>query len=163
MTRSIILGMYTSISNTNWLKRYHNSTMLFIHDCMLMPLYSHHHPERWIPDNFQAAPENSSLPSSLDLILKKTHLLSFLTFALFPLTSLCLARICSEHGLEICITSTSCAGLPLYNISLIVFLYCKSLWIKPSAKWIYVNVNSLKYNWFTLFFVGFVNVVYTNT
>ncbi len=32
--------------------------------------------------------------------LKKTSL-SFLTFALFPLTSHCLARICSEHCLEI--------------------------------------------------------------
>ncbi len=28
-------------------------------------------PERWIPDNFQATPENSSLPSSLDFIFKK--------------------------------------------------------------------------------------------
>ncbi len=39
---------------------------------------SHPHPECWIPDNFQAKPENSSLPSSLDFILKKK------TFAPFP-------------------------------------------------------------------------------
>ncbi len=65
---------------------------------------------------------------------KKTSLLPFLTFALFPLTSHCLDRICSGHCLEICITSTSCVCLPLYNVLLIVFLNCKSLWIKASAK-----------------------------
>ncbi len=68
--------------------------------------------------------------------------LSFLTFVLFPLTSHCLVRICFEQFLEICITSTSCDRLPLYNVSLIVFLNCKSLWIKASAKWINVNVTS---------------------
>ncbi len=51
-------------------------------------------------------------------------------FTLVPLTSHCLARICSEQWVEICITSTSCVCLPLYNVSLIVFLNCKSLWIK---------------------------------
>ncbi len=62
-----------------------------------------------------------SLPSSLDFILKKKKpSLSFLNFALFPLTSHCLARICSEQCLEICITSTSYVSLPLYNVSLIV-------------------------------------------
>ncbi len=66
---------------------------------------------------------------------------AFLTFALFPLTSHCLARICSEQWLEICITITSCVCLPLYNVSLIVFLNCKSLWIKASAKWINVKCN----------------------
>ncbi len=104
---------------------------------------SHPHPERWIPDNLQATPENSSLLSSLDFVLrkKKKPSLSFINFALFPLTSHCLARICSEQCLEICITSTSCVCLPLYNVSLIVFLNCKSLWIKASAKWINVNVT----------------------
>ncbi len=67
----------------------------------------------------------------------------FLNFALFPLTSLCLAWICSEQYLEICISSTSCVCLPLYNVSLIVFLNCKSLWIKASAKWINVNVMKI--------------------
>ncbi len=52
------------------------------------------------------------------------------------LTSPCLASICSEQCLELSITSTSCVCLPLYNISLIVFLNCKSVWIKVSAKWI---------------------------
>ncbi len=46
-------------------------------------------------------------------------------------------------------TSTSCYCLPLYNVSLIVFLNCKSLWIKASAKWI--NVNVLLHN--KIFFV----------
>ncbi len=105
-------------------------------------------PECWIPDNFQVTPENSSLPSSLDFIFKKNIYiklkipsLSFLNFALFPLTSHCLARICFEQCLEISITSTSCVRLPLYNVSLIVFLNCKLLWIKASAKWINVNVK----------------------
>ncbi len=71
---------------------------------------------------------------------KKNHLkikkpsLPFLNFALFPLNSHRLARICAEHCLEICITSTSCVCLPLYNVSLIVLFNCKSLWIKASAK-----------------------------
>ncbi len=47
----------------------------------------------------------------------------------------------SEQCLEICITSTSCVCLPLYKVLLIVFLNCKSLWIKASAKWINANVN----------------------
>ncbi len=108
---------------------------VFIHRSWLVEWTSHPHPECWIPDDFQATPENSSLPSSLDFILKKiiiiiikkTPSLSFLNFALFPLTSHCLARICSEQCLEICITSTSCVCFPLYNVSLIVFLNCKSL------------------------------------
>ncbi len=53
---------------------------------------------------------------------KKKPALPFLNFALFSLNSC------------ICITSTSCVFLPLYNVLLIVFLNCKSLWIKVSAK-----------------------------
>ncbi len=70
---------------------------------------------------------------------KKKPSLSFFNSALFPLTSHCLARICSEHCLEICITSTS--YVCLHNVSLTVFLNCKLLWIKASAKRINVNVN----------------------
>ncbi len=44
------------------------------------------------------------------------------------------ASIYSEQYLKRCIASTSCVYLPLYNDSLIVFLNCKSLWIKVSAK-----------------------------
>ncbi len=55
-----------------------------------------------------------------------------------------LARICSEQCLENCITSTSYVCLPLYNVLFIVFLNCKSLWIKASAKWINVNVAYCK-------------------
>ncbi len=51
-----------------------------------------------------------------------------------------LAKICSEQCLEICITSTSFVCLPLYNVLLILFLNCKSLWIKASSKLINVNV-----------------------
>ncbi len=83
----------------------------------------------------------SSVITWLCLKKKEKNLHSFLTFALFPLTSHCLARICSEHCLEICITSTSCVCWPLYSVLLIVFLNCKSLWIKASAKWINVNAN----------------------
>ncbi len=41
----------------------------------------------------------------------------------------------------VAITSTSCDCVPLYNALLIVFLNCKSLWIKTSAKLINVNAN----------------------
>ncbi len=99
---------------------------IFIHRSWLVERTSHPYPDCWIPDNSQATPENSSLTSSLDFILYKN-------FALFPLTSHRRARICSEQCLGICITSTSCVHLHLYN--LIVFLNCKLLWIKVSAKW----------------------------
>ncbi len=36
-------------------------------------------------------------------------------------------------------TSTSCVSVSLYNESLIVFLNCKSLWIKASAKLINIK------------------------
>ncbi len=58
------------------------------------------------------------------------------------LTSPCLASVYSEQCLKCCITSTSCDCSPLYNVLLIAFLNCKSLWIKVSAKWINVNVNN---------------------
>ncbi len=58
--------------------------------------------------------------------------------------------------LDICITSTSCVSLPLYNVSLIVFLNCKSLWIKASAKWINVYVMSLAIFLFFIFFYLFI-------
>ncbi len=49
---------------------------------------------------------------------------------------------CSTTSCVKCfITSTSCDSLPLYNVSLIVFLNSKSLWIKASAKWININVS----------------------
>ncbi len=64
---------------------------------------------------------------------KKTPLLSFLNLSL-------LASSCSEQCLKCCITSTSCDCLTLYNVSLILFLNCKSLWIKESAKRINVNI-----------------------
>ncbi len=41
------------------------------------------------------------------LNLKNNPSLSFLNFVLFPLTSHCLSRICSEQCVEICIISTS--------------------------------------------------------
>ncbi len=44
---------------------------IFIHRSRLVEWTSHPDPECWIPNNFQAKPENSSLPSSLDFILKK--------------------------------------------------------------------------------------------
>ncbi len=89
------------------------------------------YPERWIHVNLQATPDNSSLPSLLDFIIQKKTSLSFLNFALFPLTSHC----------QICITSTSCVCFPLYNVLLIVVLNCKLLWIKASAKLINGNGN----------------------
>ncbi len=43
-----------------------------------------------------------------------------------------IVRICSEQSKFV--------SVPLYNVSLIVFLNYKSLWIKVSAKLINVNV-----------------------
>ncbi len=75
---------------------------------------SHPYPECWLPGNFQAIPENSSLPSSLNFccffFIKKHNI-----FAL-SLTSPCLASFCSEQCMKRCITSTSCDCLPLYNV-----------------------------------------------
>ncbi len=68
--------------------------------------------------------------------LKKKKILCYLS-----LTSSCLASFCSKQCLQCCITSTSCDCLPLYNVLLIVFLNCKSLWIKAFAK--LINVNSV--------------------
>ncbi len=65
--------------------------------------------------------------------------LSFLNFAIFPLTT----TVWLEQCLEMCITSTSCVCLSFYNVLLIAFLNCKSIWIKVSVKWINVNVNVL--------------------
>ncbi len=49
----------------------------------------------------------------------------------------------SEQCLKLCIASTSCVYLPLYNESLIVCLNWKSLWIKASAKLINVKCNDV--------------------
>ncbi len=85
---------------------------------------------------FKRVAENSSLSSSLEfcffLFIKK-HLCSL------SLTSPGQASFCSKQCLKCCITRTSCDCLPLYNALLIVFLNCKSLWIKVSAKWINVK------------------------
>ncbi len=61
------------------------------------------------------------------------------TCCFISLPSPCLASI--EQCLKLCIASTSCVYLPLYNESLIVFCNCKLLWIKESAKWIIVCIN----------------------
>ncbi len=126
---------------------------IFIHRSWLVEWTSYPHPKCWIPHNFQASPENSSVISWLHLKKKKKKkktLLPFLNFALFSQNSHRLARICSEQCLEICITSTSFVGLPLYNVLLIVFLNCMSLWIKASAKWINVNVTGKEMQQMTL-------------
>ncbi len=81
--------------------------------------------------------ENSSLPSSLDFLKTKQKHIFSLSLSSFS-SSPCPASFCSEQCLKCCITSTSCDRLPLYNVSIIVFLYCKSVWIKASAKWINV-------------------------
>ncbi len=73
---------------------------------------------------------------SLDICFLKKKILCSVS-----LISPCPASFCSEQCLTCYITSTSCVCLPFYNVSLIVFLNCKSLWIKASAKWINVNVN----------------------
>ncbi len=94
-------------------------------------------PLSWMLNNWQFSSDTWKLISSVfTWLLKKTkHVFSL------SLTSPCLASFCSEQCLKCCMTSTPCDCLPLYNVSLIVFLNCKSPWIKASAKWINVNVN----------------------
>ncbi len=84
-------------------------------------------------------PPPSGMLNPWQFLSNKKTSLSFRNFSLFPLTSHCLARICSEQCLEMCITSMCI--LCLYNVSLIVFLNCKSLWLKASAKLITINVK----------------------
>ncbi len=79
--------------------------------------------------------------------------LSLLSFLNLSLSS----SFCSEQCLKCCMTSTSCDCLPLYNVSLIVFLNCKSLWIKASAKWINVNFNCRIFQWTGTFIHSFNN------
>ncbi len=102
---------------------------VFIHRSWLVEWTSHPYPECQIPDNCQATPEKSSLPSSLDFCF-----FFFIIIIQISLNSPCLASICSEQCLKCCITSTSCGYLPIYNVLLIAFLNYKSLWIKASAK-----------------------------
>ncbi len=117
---------------------------VFIHRSWLVELTSLPHLECWVPDNFQAAPKNSSLPCSLDFCFFFIKKIKQKTLCSLSLTSPCLASFCSEKCLKCCITSTSCDCLSLYTVSLIVFLNCKSLWIKASAKWINVNVKNIR-------------------
>ncbi len=83
--------------------------------------------------NLTSAPSSSSYKKKKKKKKTLNPLLSFL--------NLSLSSFCSEQCLKCCITSTPCDCLPPYNVSLIVFLNCKSLWIKVSAKLINVNVN----------------------
>ncbi len=72
-------------------------------------------------------PFSSDTPSYKQKKNKKTPLLSLLSLSLS-------SYFCSEQCLKCCMTSNSSDCLPLYSVSLIVFLNCKSLWIKASAK-----------------------------
>ncbi len=49
---------------------------ILVHHFWLVEWSSHPHPECWIPVNFQATTENSSLSTLLDFILKKTPMIS---------------------------------------------------------------------------------------
>ncbi len=69
-----------------------------------------------------------------------TSVITWLHLKNNTLPSHCLDSIYSEQCLRLYITSTSCVSVSLHNESLIVFLNCKSLWIKVSAKLINVNV-----------------------
>ncbi len=93
-------------------------------------------PSSGMLDPWTFSSDNWKLISSgitwLHLKKNQMNLRSLSLTLLFPLTSHCLARISSEQCLEICITSSSSVCLPLYNVLLIVFLNCKSLWIKAS-------------------------------
>ncbi len=66
---------------------------VFIHHSWLVEWTSHPYPECWVPEHFQATPENSSLPSSLDIcflfFIKKNEefFLSFFSFLNLSLSS----------------------------------------------------------------------------
>ncbi len=125
------------VSNASWY--HHREAQNHFPECfhsLFLAAGMNFPPSSRVPDQFQATPENSSLPSSLDFcffFIIKIH------FCSLSLASPCLASFCSEQCLKCFITCTSCDCLPLYNVSLIVFLNCKSLWIKASAKWINVK------------------------
>ncbi len=98
----------------------------------------------WIPVNLQATTENSSLSALLDFILNLKKKKKKKKKKSFPLSfSPSLASLyLFEQWLRLVVTSTSSVWLPLQDESLYVFLNCKSLWIKASAKWLNVNVNN---------------------
>ncbi len=99
---------------------------------------SHPYPECWIPVNFQATTENSSLSALLDFILKKKKKKNLsLYLSLLPL--LACTYLNNDWDLVL-------RALPLSDCLFMMnrFMYspnCKSLWIKASAKWLNVNVN----------------------
>ncbi len=68
--------------------------------------------------------------------IKKTLHLSLYLY-LLPL----LACTYLNNARKLGVTSTSSVCLPLQDESHYVFPYCRSLWIKASAKWLNVNVN----------------------
>ncbi len=155
--------LYYRYTDLHWTASAHNTNKVVNHICQFWDLrasvvswYHHreaqnHSPEHsrspflaggmifpppfGLLDPCQSSSNNWKLISSVFTWL---HLKKKTTFTLFALTSHCLARICSQQCLYICFASTSCVGLPLYNVSLIVFLNCKWLWIKVPAKWIHV-------------------------
>ncbi len=63
---------------------------------------------------WQSSSNNWKLISSVITRLDQKKKNYFLNFALFPLTSPCLASICSEQCLEMCMTSTSCVCVYLF-------------------------------------------------
>ncbi len=104
------------------------------------------HPKRWAVDNDRQTHKQATVATSLPYDTPST-------LHIHPGAEIVISRI--DYFPGICITSTSCVCLPLYNVSLIVFLNCKSLWIKASAKWINVYVMSLAI-FFIFYFLLFV-------
>ncbi len=109
---------------------------ILVHRSWLVEWSSHPYPECWIPVNLQTTTENSSLSTLLDFILKKKKL--YLSPYLFlPLLACTYLNDAWDLVLR-ALTLSDC----LFKINRFVFPNCKSLWIKASAKWLNVNVNS---------------------
>ncbi len=93
-SRSLRSEILVRVSPHGAITERHKITLqnVFIHRSWLVEWTSHPHPECWIPENVQATPENSSLPSSLSKKKKKKNIsflhslsLTLLSFP-YPLT-----------------------------------------------------------------------------
>ncbi len=117
-------------------KKFTIKILCFFHLGMIKQFIRYYNIELCIPVNLQATTENPSLSTLLDFILniKKKKCIFFIP----SLASLYLF----EQWLRLGVTSTSSVWLPRQDESLYVFPNCKLLWIKASAKWLNVNVNS---------------------
>ncbi len=89
---------------------------ILFHHSWLVEWSSHPHPECWIPVNFQATTENSSLSTLLDFIQKKKKIFHFFKIFFFSSFSPSLASLyLFEQCLRLGVIGTSSVCLPLQD------------------------------------------------